>query len=491
MKAKLLSKSKYLTGLQCPKALWLSCHQPDLKDPVDDATQAIFDQGTAIGILAQQVFPNGELIDEPYFELDKAVAHTQTALKNNASAIYEAAFIHDGVQVWVDILVNNNDGSYNIVEVKSSTSAKEVHEHDLAVQYYVLTQCGLKINKAYLMHINNQYEYDGNEYILNDLFSLADLTDEALELQDDVKQNLPTFKAMLDDTMPDVEISRHCKKPYVCSFYGHCHKNLPEYPIQTLPRLSEDNEIRLKLDGIRDIREIPDHDPLLREKPLYHTIKNVISTGAPHFSNFLKRELARYQFPLYFMDFEATVPALPLYKGTRPFQAIPFQSSIHKLDEDGTVTHLEHLAEGNDDPRQTFTTSLIESLGEEGSIVVYSSYEKRILTEMADLFPEQYDEITAIIERLKDLLDVVKNHTYHPKYAGSFSIKKVLPALVDGIGYDDLEIAGGSNAANAFLKLTDSTISGEERLKIRTNLLAYCKRDTEALMYVYQALRDK
>lgn len=158
---------------------------------------------------------------------------------------------------------------------------------------------------------------------------------------------------------------------------------------------------------------------------------------------------------------------------------------------DGRVVHKEFLAENDGDPRPMFAETLLEALaGSSDPIIVYSSYEKRILKALATTFPKHRRAIRDIIGRLQDLLVICRRHTYYPGYQFSYSIKSVAPALVPGFGYDDLsQIASGSEAAAAFVKLANREAgSAASPSKIRAALLAYCKRDTEALVELHRAL---
>ena len=443
-----LSKSRFTAGLQCLKRLYLECYNRDLADAVDAATQARFDTGNEVGELARHRFPGGTLVAESYMEHDQAVATTQTLLDGTSVVpLYEAAFTFEGIRILADVLQPNGGGSFDLIEVKSTTgydSAK--HLADVAIQLYVLEQSGIPVNRAWLMHLNNQYVYQGGDYDLQQLFTLAGVTEEARQfVADSVPDELAAMWEVLRwDEPPDIATGGHCNKPYHCPFYGYCH--------------------------LEDLGP-PDTDARKAE-----------------ISPYLKDQLAELEYPVSFLDFETIGPALPIYVGTRPYQAVPFQWSLHVLESEGKLTHREFLNDDAADPRERVITSLLEAAPPGGSIVAYSSYEKTTLTRLAEAFPHYAAHLTSLIDRLYDLLPVTRRGYQHPGLS-SYSLKSTLPFLVPGWDYADLEIQEGTLASIAYLKMVMAATPADEKAKIRENLLAYCARDTEATVKVLEALR--
>ena len=177
-----------------------------------------------------------------------------------------------------------------------------------------------------------------------------------------------------------------------------------------------------------------------------------------------------------------------MYVGTRPFQAIPFQWSLHVRDSDGGLRHSSFLDDGPGDPRERFITSLLEAVPSQGSIVVYSGYEERMMKELAREFPRYETPLLTLCDRAIDLLRLIRGSYYHPGFHGSFSIKSVLPALVPDLAYDDLEIPEGLAATAAYARLIAGGAPQSEEARIKESLLAYCERDTEAMVRIYEAL---
>jgi hypothetical protein len=486
-KAPMLSKSRFLAGLQCHLRLWYQCYDRDLASKPPPSQQAIFDAGHEVGRLATQLYPDGVLIDEPYYQHKQAVQSTIKAMKDpKVKAIYEAAFIHESVRIRVDILERLEDGSWNLVEVKSSTSVKDVYYPDVAVQYYALEGCGLKISGAGILHINNQYVYDGQNLDLDSLFSFGDLTNDIKSMQPEIPSSLAELKAMLANTdAPEIQPSRHCHKPYDCEFWDHCIKDMPEFWVYNINGIGENKLDDLADMGIQDIGNIPVTFPLSQ---IQDRIRESVTNQQEYISKELKAELNDMEYPIHFLDFETIGPAIPRYAGTRPYQTIPFQWSDHILYEDGKLDHREYLCKEDKDPREEFTQTLIDALGTEGSIVIYTSYETGVLNSIVEHFPHYADELWAIIDRFRDLHAIIRNNYYHPNFYGSFSLKYVLPALVPEMSYDKLSIQDGMQASLEYLRMMDPETPEEEKTRLRTDLLTYCGQDTEAMIKIRDEL---
>ncbi len=484
-----LSKSRFQFGLQCLKRLYLECYNRELADKVSDSLQAVFDTGNAVGEKARERFPGGRLVEESYLEHAKAVVATRTLLADSSiPSLYEAAVDFEGIRARFDILVRRDGQRFDLVEVKSSTSVKDEHITDVAIQLYAAEGCGIPIDRAYLMHLNREYVYRGGEYDLEQLFTLEDVTGDArVYLAQSVPGALAEMWETLElDAAPDIDTGKHCNRPYTCSFFGHCHKAEPEHSVMQLPRLSDSLLERLKASGIASIGDIPADLPGLNALQL--RVRDSVAGGRAYVGSGLRHSLEEIKLPASFLDFETINPALPLYVGTRPYERIPFQWSLHILDESGESTHREFLNPDAEDPRERFAASLLDAVPDAGSIVAYSSYEKGVINELAEALPRYRDGLLALVPRIIDLLKVVQGNYYHPKFHGSFSIKKVLPALVPDMGYRGLAVKEGLEASAAYAHLVTGKVPEDKDAKTRDALLAYCKRDTEAMVRVYQAL---
>ena len=484
-----LSKSRFQHGLQCPKRLYLESYHIELADPVGEAQQAIFDMGNAVGELARRRWPGGVLVEEPYNEHDEAVATTQALLARDAPPpLFEAAFAFENIRVRVDVLVSNGQGGVDLVEVKSSSRAKDVHTTDAAIQTYVVEGAGLSVDRVFIMRLDKEYLYEGGEHDPERLFALDDVTNDVRSyLADELAGKLPPmWETLRLDDPPEVATGPHCEKPYRCSFFGLCHRDEPEHPVRRLPWLKDELRLRLKDAGIDDVAAIPPEFQGLNS--LQRRVRESVVSGRPFVGAELGPKLRNIAFPMSFLDFETFMRAVPVYTGTRPFTTIPFQWSLHTRDAAGALDHREFLNDDADDPRERLAAALLDALPPSGAIVAYSGYEEAVLGKLADVLPRYRDDLLALTGRIVDLLRIVREGYYHPGFHGSFSIKSVLPALVPELGYDDLQIADGQAASVAYLRMTAPDTPDDERAAIRANLLAYCKRDTEAMIRVYDAL---
>ncbi len=241
-------------------------------------------------------------------------------------------------------------------------------------------------------------------------------------------------------------------------------------------------------DGIFAIEDVPLDYPLLTSAQ--RGVCELVRSDEPRIVGDVTRSLAGLTYPIHFLDFETFMSALPLYPGTRPWQTIAFQWSDHVLHENGDLEHREFLYEGAGDPRPSFTQSLIDVLGQTGSVVVYSSYENSRLRELAAAFPQHATAIAAIQSRLFDLLQTVRAHVRHPDCLGSASIKVVLPALVDDLSYDGLGIADGQVASMRYLQVASGTLPAERCEAVYADLREYCGTDTLAMVRVFEVLRE-
>ena len=476
-----ITKSDYLAGIQCPLRLWSRHHAPI---PYEERTEtSAMRAGTDIGLLAHRLFLGGVLVEAQPWERAEAVAETNRLLADrNVPAVFEGGFLHEGLHVRVDILKRKPSGAFALYEVKGNGSVKEHHISDLAFQVHVARKGGLQIDEAGIIHIDTGYVL-GDELDVNGLFTISNETATVEEYLGSIDGNIADQKAILAGQAPVLEPGGHCHSPYQCEFWERCTTQKPDDWIFHLPRLRADRYDELRQRGIESIREIPDDFPL---SDLQARIREVLRTGRPYIGPELPVVLAEVSQPLAYLDFETVNPAVPLWRGTRPFQRVPFQWSLHRTTGPDALTHAEFLADGNIDPRRTFAESLVEELGSsEERIVVYNAgFEGSVIREMADLYTDISPKLLAIKARLWDLLPVVRNNVYYPEFGGSFSIKAVAPVLAPEVSYAALDgVAEGSAASDAFVRVAKSEfLDGENESQLRSSLLKYCRLDTFAMV---------
>ncbi len=482
-----LSKSQYIKALQCHKALWLQKNNPELKDATDEKTESLFKQGDCVGELAKELFPDGKEIVFNSSNFSSMVDKTKALIADGVEIIYEVTFREKGIFAMADILVKNGD-AWDIYEVKSSTSVKGYHLDDASIQWYAFCEV-LKLNRAYIVHINNNYVRDG-ELDIDALFTIADITDIVKERQYTIKPNLEMIEEILEDTLPSIDIGVHCNNPHVCDFYGHCWSHVPPSSVFNLYRMSGAKKFEMYYKGILHYHDIPSQ---MRLSPTQTLQLSTTKTKKPHIDRvIIDNFLETISYPINFFDFETFQNAIPRFDGQRPYIQMPFQYSLHILHEDGRLEHKEFLGNENSDPRDALIKQMLQDITAHGSIVAYNKgFEIGVIRKLAEFRPEFSDALLALNERFVDLIVPFRRRGYyHPDFNGSFSLKSVLPALFPNdaeLDYKKLEIQDGGMAMDTFANL-HLLKDKSQREKIREDLLVYCKLDTLAMVRILQML---
>lgn len=481
----MLSKSRYLNGLQCPKLLWVATNEPERIPEPDAATQHIFDQGHLVGELAKKLYPGG--IDVASEDFMGNIAITKELLQQR-SPLFEAGVLSGQIYSRADILNPVNEDEWNLIEVKSSTSVKEVNLHDVSFQKLCWEDSGVKIRKCFLAFINNQYVKNG-EINPNELFIIQDISDEVAVAGEGLRERVARMLEVISSPeCPEVTIGPHCSNPYECSL-TECWESLPEHNVFTLYYGGRKSH-ELYRSGILDIIHIP-ADYKLNDKQRIQCA--CVVSGTPYIDKEAIRQfLTSLEYPLYYLDFETFGTAIPPFDGTRPYQNIPFQFSLHVQEKPGSeLKHFTFLAEGRRDPCPELLASLSRLIGNSGSIIAYNkSFEEGVLKNLGDAFPEYIGWAESVVSRLVDLIMPFRGfYYYHPSQKGSASLKRVLP-VVTGLSYEELPIATGDDASLAFLTITFEEVPKDEAAKVREELLTYCKMDTEGMVRIVERLEE-
>ncbi|MBT3877547.1 MAG: DUF2779 domain-containing protein [Candidatus Scalindua sp.] len=483
---RLLTKSKYINGLQCPKYLWVKLNEPDRVPRFDPSTRHGFSQGLLVGEFAKKLFPDG--IDIPADDFTINLNHTEVLLKER-KPLFEVGIMVDNTFSRIDILKPVSKDEWNIIEVKSSTKVKNVNIHDVSYQKYCCENYGLKIRNCFLMTVNNEYIKQADIDPAG-LLTMTKITAGVDRATDGIRQRVDSMVSTIaSEKCPDVTIGKQCSSPHECPLKKECWSFLPENSIFDMYG-SKNHAFELFEKGIYSFKDIPDDFPLSGKREIQ---KSCEISGKPHIK---KKRISQFldnlKYPLYYLDFETFSGAIPLFDGTRPYQQIPFQFSLHVVDKDNaTARHYSFLADGTGDPRSEFISSLKRVLGASGSIVVYNQiFEKGVLRSLATMFPEYKDWVEKMNDRIIDLLAPFRSfHYYDARQKGSASIKRVLPVLT-GTSYDHLDISDGMNASLAFLDIISNSDSEEGRIKIREDLEKYCALDTEGMIWIVDKLKE-
>ena len=494
-----LSKSKYLAGLQCPKLLWTHFNDRELIPTPGPAQQHIFDTGHMVGDLAKRLYPGGKEVPM-VFKASDAIELTVTAtqdLMERRIPIFEASFLADDRYCRVDILVpvpgpdgdRENGTDWDLVEVKSSTRVKDININDVAFQYNALTRAGVHLNRLFVMHVDTGY-LRGDKFEVERFFHLEDVTERVQRLADYVT---PAVNRMFDTIAgpdPDTPIGPRCTSPYTCPLKENCWGHLPPDSVTDLYRAGA-RAFGYLDEGIFTIADAPESRltprQLIQKKAV---IEN--ETQVDHAA--LQGWLKGLKYPLYHLDFETMNPAVPPLSGTRPYQRIPFQFSLHIQHEPGArPDHVEHLATWDDqpqpgDPRPGLVEAL-HAIGPDGTVLAWNmGFETGVLEDLAEIFPAEAEFLADLVERMDDLIIPFRSFwVYHPRQKGNCSLKAVLPALTD-FDHDELAISDGNHAARQYQQALYGNMSSKERSRVFQNLREYCKLDTMAMVAILMRL---
>jgi hypothetical protein len=481
----LLSKTKYLNGLQCLKYLWLAVNEPDRVPEPDSRTQHLFDQGHLVEQLARRLFPEGREV--PFDDFQTNIRRTQELLKERRP-LFQGGITADNLYSRLDVLRPADKGKWDIVEVKSSTKVKDENLHDISFQKHCCEKQGLAINSCYLIYINNQYVRSG-EIDPQQLFIMEDVTGLVTSAGIGIEYRIKTMlKTIAARECPDSPVGTHCSNPYDCPI-TICHDSLPDNNILDLYRGGK-KCFDLLYGGILRLRDIPETTRLSDAQKVQKWCD--ANSCCYVDSESIKSFLRKLEYPIHYLDFETFNTAVPLFDGIRPYQHVPFQFSLHIVARPGTEPqHFSYLSDGSEDPRPEFISQLRKVIGETGSIVVYNqSFEQGRLEDLGQAFPEYRPWVGAVCSRLVDLMQPFRDFDYyHPDQKGSASLKAVLPALT-GKSYDDLPINNGDDASLAYLSMTYDTMPEPEKEELRADLEEYCGLDTQGMIWIVDRLKD-
>ena len=510
-----VSKQIFLNAFACPTLGWL-LRSGEATKQITEAELTLgerfrIEQGIEIGRRARELYPGGLLIDG--MDLVSASKKTERLMNDpDVSIIFEGAFLIDGFVARADMLRRKGKG-WHLVEVKSSVNDKVEFIDDMAYTAMVIDRCGFNISSVSLLLVSKDFRL-GMEN--KELFVEIDHTDEVLVRVEEFK---PSWQQIEEITRapvkPEPQLLFECRK---CELFKECLGRDIENHIFDIPRLSQSKFDSLIESGAVCIEDVPNGFPLTENQA---RVRECVQTKKTFVGDRLKSELASISQPVYYLDFETVMTAIPLYSDIAPYTQIPTQYSIHKCsDVDLIIDHLEYLADPSKDCRKELAENLINDLGEDGSIIVYSNFEKAVINSLGRLYPDLSGKLSSLVARIKDLHTIIKKNYYHPDFHGSTSIKRTLPVLASGwsyeervyllpdkqdafrikitvpvlvpeMSYDGLEIADGDSAMAAFAYLALGRYKETREVEsTKRNLLDYCKLDTLAMIKIHQRLAE-
>jgi len=450
----MLTKTLFQSGLACAKRLWWEVHEPNALELVPDAQQQwMFRQGQEVTLAARTHVPD---------------------------ARFEVTFEAGPLHVRVDMLEPLGGGAHSLIEVKGSNELKPEHKWDIAFQRHVASLAGVGVARSELMYLNRDCRHPE----LDPLFLREDVSEEIAPLVAQVPEKVDTFLAVVEGPLPGDSRNEHCGD---CPFYRRCWPQEP-FGVNRFYRMKWSEKLALERGGARTFSSVPESTKL---NSIQQRQREAERAGAMVVSPSLADALGKWRSPLVYLDFETVAFAIPRFPGTTPWTKIPVQYSAHRQ-EGAEHRHFHFLAEDGGDPRRPLAESLVAACGDEGAVVTYhSSFEKSCLRGLAEAVPELAERLLQIHDRVVDLEPMVAHHVYHPDFAGSFSLKIVLPTLCPDVTYAGLAIADGGTAQFELARLLydpTSPVPTGEQAALRAALLAYCERDTWAMVVLHRRL---
>lgn len=464
-----LTKSDFIIYCDAPRHLWARVNNRFTKPPSD------FDR-----LLSEQGY-HVETQGREY--LEQEIIQKQPGLRLN----WQATFSDGPFEARVDALLYDSESErYDLYEIKSSTAWDKEDLVDIGFQAAILDS-QIQVGHLYLLHLNKEYIFNG-ELELSGLFVAEDVSGEVAAIK-------PAILSARDDAMRaagsiDPESLAHCLTPGDCPCPEVCHPGLPEFSIYDIPRLSPKKKQQLLDAGIRAACDIPEDFDLNDKQRL---VVGRAKSGNPYLDHpALQAELGKLIYPLYFLDYETCISAIPQYPGYHPQQQIVFQYSLHRMDDpDNELRHSEFLIIQETDPSLPLLDQLHQDIGLEGSVIVWNkTFEMSRNREMAVLHPQHAGFLEQLNQRIVDLGDVVSKGIYlHPGFKGSWSIKNVLPVMVPELSYERLPIHKGDQASLTWWQLRFGEMSDDDRAALVEAMLRYCELDTTAMVMIFKEFR--
>jgi hypothetical protein len=492
-----ISKTNFITYLDCSKNAWLKIHKPDIykQYPISSFERNIIDTGNEIDLLARNLFPGGVAVSSR-----DDVEYTRKLLGQKTPVIYQPVFTTDTFITASDIFVwNPKKNLYDLYEVKASTSAEEggsrkIKDYliDMAFQRIVLDGAGITIGSTNLIRLNKEYVRNG-PLVFDKLFIIENLTAEVNEIIPEVAQKMEAAYHYL---------SRETEPPGFCDCIlkganAHCttspysNADLPEYPVHEIARIHKTKLAMLVDNGVLSIYDVPPDFPL---SPNQRRQVDTAQSGKPYID---RKNIAAFletlEYPLSFLDYETYPSAIPRYDGYSPYQQIPFQFSLLIIKSpDSPPAHHEFIYTEQGCPDEAFTDALQKYLPNTGNIVVWNQkFEKGINEQIGRRLPRAKTFLEDVNIRVIDLMIPFSGNSLaydHPKFKGSASIKYVLPALVPHLSYKEMHIQEGGTASDTWNRIVSGEYSDEEAKMKTKALLDYCHLDTLAMVEIWRVL---
>lgn len=469
-----LTKSDFVRFINCKNEFWLDTHFPEPAGELSVLDQHKRQFGYDVEGLART---------HPKFSEPDGVA-----IEFAKTFQTEKAFAKSDI-VATDLATNEIE----IYEVKSGTSRKEEYKLDLAFQCVVARAAGYNVRAAFLITVDSSYVLDG-ELDVTRLLRITDETEYVNGMPEIITAQIDAALEWLDSLEPEVTLVDYCKgNKLACRYLIRKFPDIPEYNVGHLFNAGSNKLNALLEQGILNICDIPDDFDMTEREARLVALER---SGQPDIKDkeAIAAELAALRYPLCFLDYESFGYPIPQFHGTFAWQQMPFQYSLHVIDEPGGETSHSHFLSRNDGrhPAEEMVESLHRDLaGRIGTVVVWSEgFETRLNDQLAVMFPAYADFLAELNANVYDLRKIFSQRRYmHPGFRGRDSIKNVLPVLCPDLSYDTMDIGDGMTASILWYHMATGRFDEAARAKIYDDLCTYCHLDTLAMVRIFDFLQ--
>lgn len=466
----ILTKSEFLLYCEAPRHLWAK-RNGRIEQCLSDFDKHLIKEGYITEGLAKDYLVTVLMPNNPRSEL-----------------IWQMTFVEDAFEARIDALLYKPEtDTYDLYEIKSATNLDKEHLYDFAFQTLIL-EGQVSVDHFFLLHLNKEYIRRG-ELDLAQLFIAEDVTDAIIAMQPEIEKLCQ--EALQAAKVSDPGTLDHCFNPKNCPCPDICHPELPEFSIYEVPNLRQKKKAALLEMEIRQAQDIPATFELNEKQRL--VVERARTNTEYVDKNRLRFITQGFHFPLWFLDYETCISAIPRFDGYHPQQQVVFQYSLHCLeDPDGELRHMGCISLSDGDPSMSLLEHLRSDLGASGTVIVWNkAFEMTMNKEMANLHPEYADFLNALNNRICDLGEIINKGIYlHPGCKGSWSIKNVLPVMVPELTYEGMAINKGDQASMAWWNITFGGINEEEKESFIEGLEKYCELDTLAMVEIYRKLQS-
>jgi len=494
-----VTRKIFLEARNCMRKAYLMARAKngDNCEQLSEYQEFLIDSGGRIIDLARGRFPGGVMVQEA--SIEEAAAKTLELINDSRiRVIFNAAFISGAAYACPDIIERDCDsGAWRIIDVKCAAYHKGGPKRprgrtgryftEAAYVLMVMDMCGVKVSGIYAMFVSRRYRLYLPE---SKMFTVLDCTAEVRKLSKSFEQSSQSiFSALTSQRQPEAVITTVCKN---CVYYKGCPVSEIKYPVFLFNSINQKKFAQMIDDGYLSIDDIPDGYFKYPADYLYYMMRESVKSGRPFIGPHFKTALESVCWPAYYLDFESLVSVLPVYEYSLPYEHLLMQYSLHvkKSPDCGhkDIKHFEYIVKPRLDCRRELFESLADRIGDTGSIIVYSDYEKLCIKRAAEKYPHIRERLNSMLERIFDLCEFIRRNYYHLDFNGLYSIKKILPVLVPEMTYDGLNVKNGTDAIVKHYQLASGALSEEEGRRVKSGLLEYCAQDTYAMVRLHERL---